>query len=129
MTNEELRKIANDLKFNRGCIHSNPRLMIEESFIAGYKYALENQWISVKDDLPYKHKELVIEDSMPYTEKVLTTNITGKFFVDYMIKFCDGWEWDSDSNIFLPEELKTLYWMPIPKLNINDSKDLLIENE
>lgn len=59
MTNEELRKIANDLKFNRGCIHSNPRLMIEESFISGYKYALENQWISVKDRLP-KNKDIVM---------------------------------------------------------------------
>ena len=64
MTNEELRKIANDLKFNRGCIHSNPKLMLEESFIAGYRYALNNQWINVKDDLPYNHKDLIIEDSI-----------------------------------------------------------------
>ena len=94
------------------------------AFKNGAEYALENQWINVKDDLPYNHKDLVIEDSISYTKKVLTTNITGKFFIDYMVKFHNGWEWDSDSNIFLPDELKTTLWMPIPKPNINDSKTL-----
>ena len=46
ITEDELRKIANDLKYNIGCVHSNPKLMLEESFIAGYKYALNNQWIN-----------------------------------------------------------------------------------
>ena len=27
------------------------------TFIEGAKFALENQWISVNEDLPYKHKE------------------------------------------------------------------------
>ena len=121
---DKIRDKANQLKYNIGCIHSNPKLMLEESFIAGYRYALNNQWISVKDDLPYNHKDLVIEDSISYTKKVLTTNITGKFFIDYMVKFHNGWEWKDDSNVFLPEELKTTLWMPIPELSTDDSKAL-----
>ena len=121
---DKIRDKANQLKYNIGCIHSNPKLMLEESFIAGYRYALNNQWINVKDDLPYNHKDLVIEDSISYTKKVLTTNITGKFFISYMIKFHNGWEWQDDSNVFLPEELKTTLWMPIPELSTDDSKAL-----
>ena len=121
---DKIRDKANQLKYNIGCIHSNPKLMLEESFIAGYRYALNNQWINVKDDLPYNHKDLVIEDSISYTKKVLTTNITGKFFIDYMVKFHNGWEWKDDSNVFLPEELKTTLWMPIPELSTDDSKAL-----
>ena len=94
------------------------------AFKNGAEYALENQWINVKDDLPYNHKDLVIEDSISYTKKVQTTNITGKFFIDYMVKFHNGWEWKDDSNVFLPEELKTTFWMPIPKLSTDDSKAL-----
>ena len=121
---DKIRDKANQLKYNIGCIHSNPKLMLEESFIAGYRYALNNQWINVKDDLPYNHKDLVIEDSISYTKKVLTTNITGKFFISYMIKFHNGWEWQDDSNVFLPEELKTTFWMPIPKVPTANSKTL-----
>ena len=121
---DKIRDKANQLKYNIGCIHSNPKLMLEESFIAGYRYALNNQWINVKDDLPYNHKDLVIEDSISYTKKVLTTNITGKFFISYMIKFHNGWECQDDSNVVLPEELKTTFWMPIPELPTNDSKTL-----
>ena len=29
------------------------------AFIEGAKFALENQWTSVNEDLPYKHKELI----------------------------------------------------------------------
>ena len=28
-------------------------------FLDGAKFALENQWISVDDDLPYNHQELI----------------------------------------------------------------------
>ena len=30
------------------------------TFLEGAKFALENQWISVEDDLPCKHKGLII---------------------------------------------------------------------
>ena len=30
---------------------------LAQAFIEGAKFALEKQWISVNEDLPYKHKE------------------------------------------------------------------------
>ena len=39
-------------------------------FLEGADYALNNQWISVEDDLPCNHKELVIKGS-PYTKRVM----------------------------------------------------------
>lgn len=111
MTNEELRKIANDLKFNRGCIHSNPKLMIEESFISGYKYALENQWVSVKDRLPKLDRNGYCDDLLIYcSDRYLgVSHFSNKEFIN-------------------PEGFDVIgnvkYWMPIPKLNINDSKAL-----
>lgn len=35
---EALRAMANDLKYNLGVLHSNPQLILEESFISGIKY-------------------------------------------------------------------------------------------
>ena len=35
---EALRAMANDLKYNVGVIHSNPQLILEESFISGVRY-------------------------------------------------------------------------------------------
>ena len=31
-------------------------------FLEGAKFALNNQWISVDDDLPCNHKELMVKD-------------------------------------------------------------------
>ena len=38
-------------------------------FLEGAEFALENQWISVEDDLPCNHEELYENDS--YTKNVL----------------------------------------------------------
>lgn len=35
---EVFRAMANDLKYNFGVIHSNPQLILEESFISGVRY-------------------------------------------------------------------------------------------
>ena len=37
-------------------------------FLEGANFALENQWISVKDDLPYNHPELITCESSIYSE-------------------------------------------------------------
>lgn len=39
---EKLREKANSLKYNFGIIHSNPKLILEESFISGVKYGQSN---------------------------------------------------------------------------------------
>ena len=52
---EALRAKANDLKYNVGVIHSNPQLILEESFISGVRYGQSNpnikqlEWIESED--------------------------------------------------------------------------------
>ena len=50
---EALRAMANDLKYNVGVIHSNPQLILEESFISGVRYGQSSpkikqlEWVEV----------------------------------------------------------------------------------
>ena len=48
-------------------------------FLEAADYALNNQWISVEDDLPCNHKELVIKSS-PYTKRVMVIEDGGYYF-------------------------------------------------
>ena len=77
-------------------------------FLEGAKFALENQWINVEDDLPCNHKELLIDNKQcSKTFKVFVTNIYGENWSDYMIYKNGKWRWNS----YGPD-----YWMPAPKL-------------
>ena len=42
------------------------------AFLEGAKFALENQWISVEDDLPCNHEELIDPNDPNFTVFVLT---------------------------------------------------------
>lgn len=82
-------------------------------FLEGAKFALENQWISVKDDLPYNHEELlyqkeIIEGSV--TEDVFAINEYGEIWDDYMIYENGKWRWN---------DFEPAYWMIAPKLPKN----------
>ena len=72
-------------------------------FLEGAKFALENQWISVEEDLPCNHEELIDGD---VTHAVLVRNKNGEHDVTLMAKFV---EWD-----FLNDYIT--HWIPIPKL-------------
>ena len=79
-------------------------------FLEGAKFVLENQWISVKDDLPYNHEELlyqkeIIEGSV--TEDVFAINEYGEIWDDYMIYENGKWRWN---------DFEPTYWMIAPKL-------------
>ena len=79
-------------------------------FLEGAKFALENQWISVKDDLPYNHEELlyqqeIIEGSV--TRDVFAINEDGDIWCDYMIYENGKWRWN---------DFEPAYWMIPPKL-------------
>ena len=75
-------------------------------FIEGAKFALENQWISVEDDLPCNHEELL---NAKYETKEVFVLKTGGFpDVDYMLKINGEWTWFSHKS--------SKFWMPIPKL-------------
>ena len=77
------------------------------AFIEGARFALENQWISVKDDLPCNHEELYA-----YNNKTVAVIVRGEFAnidVDYMKLYRDKWEW--------VRHYRTTHWMPIPELS------------
>ena len=78
-------------------------------FLKGAKFALENQWISIDDDLPCNHKELLViyNKQCSKTFKVFVTNIDGENWSDYMIYKNGKWRWNS----YEPD-----YWMPAPEL-------------
>lgn len=88
---------------------------IEHAFIDGIEWAdanPKNPWISVEDDLPCNHEELVTTDG--HYEKnticVITINKYGIIEGNYMVLYDDGkWEW----RFGVPAPC---YWMLIPKL-------------
>ena len=85
------------------------------AFLEGAEFALENQWISVEDDLPCNHKELVIKGS-PYTKRVMVIEDGGYYF-DLMVLSNNGeWKWLYS---FHPT-----HWMPIPKMPKRNRKKL-----
>ena len=80
----------------------------ERIFEEGAKWAdkyPKNPWISVKDDLPCNHPEMLHPN---YTDKVLVLSRNDYYEVAFMCLIEDAWEW----NTFV----EVLYWMPIPKL-------------
>ena len=78
-------------------------------FLEGAKFALENQWISVEDDLPCNHKELLMINNQQYSEtfKVFATNKYGDIWTDCMINNNGEWRW---------HDFGPAYWMIAPKL-------------
>ena len=74
-------------------------------FLEGANFVLENQWISVKDDLPCNHKEMIHSN---YTDRVLVLSRNGYSEVAFMCLIEDAWQWNT--------LIKVLYWMPIPEL-------------
>ena len=80
---------------------------LASAFIEGANFAIENQWISVDDDLPCNHDELFINDNKKETKTVLSI-VNGYIMMSRMYKPKRKWCWDS-------EEQPT-HWMPIPEL-------------
>ena len=82
-----------------------------DSFILGATWAdnnPESPWISVKDDLPCNHKELLLSTGC-HTISVFTYKKGGVCGIDNMIIRNGKWEWEAWKENYL-------YWMPIPKL-------------
>ena len=82
---------------------------IKQAFENGAEWADEHSkspWISVKDDLPCNHPELV--DGYIYTNQVLVKIHDGIFITTRMTYRSRRWEWFCDGKI--------THWMPIPEL-------------
>ena len=79
-------------------------------FLAGAKFALDNQWISVNEDLPCNHKELI---STEYNKETVYVVVIGKDLIaDTDCMEYNGKEWVWQKNSFF----EPTYWFPIPKL-------------
>lgn len=85
----------------------------QEGFVAGVKWADKNPkspWISVDEDLPCNHKELMSSNPVGYSQEttfVLAFDITGSIVKSMMVNDSGKWEW---------VRWPALYWMPIPEL-------------
>ena len=77
------------------------------AFLEGAEFALNNQWISVDEDLPCNHEELMRLSFFTRTVLASSDGIDHEFA--YMHKtVTDEWKWTSIRNV--------KYWMPIPEL-------------
>ena len=79
-------------------------------FLEGANFALENQWISVEEDLPCNHNELIYGTEVSEgteTVEVFARNEHGDIWTDYMIYENGKWRWN---------DFEPAYWMPAPKL-------------
>ena len=87
MTREEQIAIAS-------CAYGSRGSSID--FTVGAKWAdshPKSPWISVKDDLPCNHEELL--NAKYETKKVLILKCGGFLDIDYMLKVDGKWEWST----------------------------------
>lgn len=75
-------------------------------FLEGAEFALNNQFISVEDDLPCNHKELICKNGSS-TKRVIVIE-DGSYILDRMFFSNNEWDW---AYATIPS-----HWFPIPKL-------------
>ena len=88
------------------------------TFLQGAKFALENQWLSVEEDLPCNHKELI--ENEYNTKKVLVVLAWNDDPSKKHIEICDmcnkigsfntNWYWRNIAYYH------AVYWKPLPEL-------------
>ena len=84
-------------------------------FLEGAEFALENQWISVEEDLPCLHEELMepicqLDDRLIYeTKRVFVRCSDNSLDTAHMINFYNRWKW-------YPEDIHVKQRMTIPDL-------------
>ena len=80
------------------------------TFLEGTEFALNNQWISVDDDLPCNHKELIdpmLIGACEETVLVVVWNGSSEA-LDYMTHIDNEWKWyHNESNT---------HWCQLPEL-------------
>ena len=85
------------------------------AFLEGADFAIENQWISVEEDLPCLHEELMepvcgLDDRLIYeTKRVFVRCSDNSLGFVHMINFYNRWKW-------YPEDIDVEHWFPIPEL-------------
>ena len=78
-------------------------------FLEGAKFALSNQWISVDEDLPCNHEELIIDNPLYKRTKPVVCNKLCGIRVDQMVydMSLNGWYWTGET---------PTHWFSAPKL-------------
>lgn len=84
-----------------------------DAFLHGIEFAEKlSSWISVEEDLPFKHKELLYEDLeflSQATKLVLIRTEENFHDVSFMHNHEHGWQWDFELG-------KITHWMPFPEI-------------
>ena len=83
----------------------------KDSFIEGAEWAdnnPKNPWISVEDDLPFNHKEL-LDSSKRMTFQVFIIYDDDRYGFSCMAKILDEWKWLNNWN-------KITHWMKVPEI-------------
>lgn len=81
-------------------------------FLEGAEFALNNQWISVEEELPCNNPNNI---HFGFTNTVLVIDAENNTYIAFMVKDEDNkWSWDSADNFAFLHSIT--HWMPIPKL-------------
>ena len=96
------------------CIDSD----IQNAFYQGAKWAdkhPKSPWISVNDDLPCNHEELMepicqLDDRLIYETKQVFVRCSGNSIsTAHMVNLHNRWRW-------YPDDIDVKHWFPIPEL-------------
>ena len=122
-----VKEASQELEFNTGLIHSNPRLMCERSFDSGAEFA--QRWIDVNDELPENENDINNSDidclctveglsmnASEYTEyKVLKFRKKLNCFIEWV--YNSKGEFISvkynDTEKTYPDKPRVTFWRPI----------------
>lgn len=115
MTREQ--EIKQAIKNNLDISNYSPQdgEMLKETFYIGAKWADEHPkspWISVEEDLPFNHKELLYDTEssiFPSTKLVLIRTEKDAHELSFMYIYGYRWNWDYELD-------KITHWMPIPEI-------------
>ena len=62
-----IKEAADSLEFNKGVIHSNPYLMVTQSFESGVEFA--QRWIPIEEELPILHDDVILKCKSGFWDK------------------------------------------------------------
>lgn len=109
MTEDEIKCAANEytLSDKIGYIQDPTDEDVEDAFVEGAKWALENQWHDVNKELPKDDKNVLIHGSGGY--------VGVAYYNGYQKSWYEAWD--------VREIIGVDYWMPIPKLKESEDKN------
>ena len=62
-----IEEVSDSLEFNKGVIHSNPHLMVTQSFKSGVEFA--QRWIPIEEELPIIHVDVILKCESGFWDK------------------------------------------------------------